>query len=227
MLQRKKLVLGTPEWKSTPWQVIPKNLKDVLVDVLVDIPGLLEDFDNMQSCTEAGRQEALRLEVVEKCWEHDGQLLHWFGRVVCQADHPGRRPVPTSREKDAITYVAVIHGMTLFWTACLVVYSILSLASGPEAGLPDRTDPRYYARKLAEAIPILLHPSAGLYGLQSASLPLEIALRYTTAITCSPSRETDLLMGALRTLKANLGTRMPRFVGTVTGCGAEAGMAGV
>ncbi len=204
-------MLSTPEWKSIPWQNIAKDLKDVLVDVLVDMPGLVEAFDDMRLCPEPSRQAALRLKLVQKCWEHDRQLLAWFGllsRGVNQGnDHgvTGKQPCLASRsEEDIVTHVAQVHGMCLFWTTSLVLYSILRAASGPQAALPHRTDPAHHARHLVEAISILPDPASGLYGPQSAALPLEVALQYIIAMSSS-SCERETLLRTLKTLKDDLG----------------------
>lgn len=85
--------------------------------------------------------------------------------------------------------------MALYWTTCLVLFTILQRASTaylpfespPHAiGAPfvqdressDRLNPLSHARHLVDAIAVLLEPSAGLYGQRSAALPLEIALEY-------------------------------------------------
>lgn len=207
-------MLSNPEWKSIPWQEIPKNLKDILVDVLVDIPGLVEDFDNMRLCTDASRQATLRLELIQKCWDCDRQLLAWLTllrHLVSPGDHPGPGPPPGPLSEDLVIHVAQVHGMSLFWTTSLVLYSILQMASGPQANLPERTNPTYYARKLVEAITTLLNPKAGLYGQQSAALPLEIALQYTGVIGSS-SGESEVLLEALKALKDDLGNGLTRMV---------------
>ena len=220
MLRRKQLVLSTPEWKSIPWQEIPKDLKDILVDILVDMPGLVEAFDNMRLCTERSRQAALRLELIQKCWEHDRQLLAWSG-LLCQVvnGNTGKKPCtkPRSEAEDLVTHVAQVHGMSLFWTTSLVLYSILWVASEPsEADLPERTNPMHHVRHLVEAITILLQPTAGLYGQQSAALPLEVALQYYTMATGSSSpRENKALLETLKALKEDLGNGLTRMINAV------------
>lgn len=207
ILHRKRLALSTAEWKSIPWQAIPKDMKDILVDALVDVPGLVEDFDNMQLCTEPNRQGALRAELVQKCWELDQQLRSWSSFLRQMVKH-GVNPCTT---EDIVTHIAQVHGMSLFWTTSLVLYTILRLAFGPgqqRDNLPERTDPMHHARKLAEAIGILLTPAAGLYGRQSAALPLGIALQYAPlAQSLSPSPEGGSLLEILNGLQGGMDNR--------------------
>ncbi|GAB1313194.1 hypothetical protein MFIFM68171_03404 [Madurella fahalii] len=204
VLRRERLVLGTPEWKTIPWQTIPKDFKDILVDILVDIPGLVEDFDNMQLCAEESKREGLRFELVHKCWELDRQLLTWLGLLSQIGANPNQHPCLEPSWKDVVENVAQVHGMSLFWTASLVLYSILRMASGPQVDFPEHTDPTHHARKLVAAITILLQPGARLYGQQSAVLPLEIALQYTTVMPSMSDSQT--LLDTIKTLKHRLHT---------------------
>ncbi|KAK3906041.1 Sterigmatocystin biosynthesis regulatory protein [Staphylotrichum tortipilum] len=212
VLARKQLVLSTPEWKSIPWQAIPKNLKDVLVDVLVDMPGLVQAFDEMQLCAESNKQASLRLSLVKKCWEYDRQLLTWSSLVFREVN-TGPQPCSEPLSVDLITRIAQVHGMSLFWTTSLILYSILWTTAGPEEDLPQRTNPIHHAHQLADAISILLQPTAGLYGQQSAALPLEVALQYTTAFSLRiPSAEHEPLLNILRMLKDELGSGLGRMI---------------
>jgi len=222
-LRRKQLALSTPEWKSIPWEVIPKNLKDVLVDVLVDMPGLVQAFDEMQLCSDSAQQTTLRSSVVQKCWEHDRQLLTW-SNLVFQGLKPGTQPCTDPLSVDLVTRIAQVHGMSLFWTTSLILYSILRMAAGPEEDLPGRTDPMHHAHQLVDAISILLQPTAGLYGQQSAALPLEVALQYTTAWSLkSPSAEQESVLETLRRLKDELGTGLGRTMNAAIGPEATRG----
>jgi len=204
MLQRKPLVLCTPEWKTVPWRDVPKDLKDVLVDILVDMPDLLQDLDRSGSCDDAAGQNANNFKLVQKCWDYDRQLQHWLSLVwqesqgPCNAPPlpPPNPPSPGQTPDDWERHLAVIHGMSLYWAICLVLYSALRTASGSQErqNLPERTDPERYVRKLVEAISILLRPTAGLYGYQSAAPLIELTLRYTTVVSMSPEHERLLDM---------------------------------
>jgi len=203
------LALSTPEWKSIPWQKIPKDLKDILVDVLVDMPRLVQDFDEMRLCTEAGRQVILRSALVKQCWKHDRSLSAWSDLVrqiaePQQTDPQGPSPnndrCARPNPKNTVTLIARVHGMCLFWTTSLVLHSILRAAYGLQADVPKHIDPLQHARNLAGAITSLLQPEAGLYGRQSAALPLEVALQYTAELRPS-SEEVEAILGMLRRLK--------------------------
>jgi hypothetical protein len=184
------------------------------VDVLVDMPGLVEQLDRMQLCTNPTNQAALRADLVQQCWEHDRQLLHWLSVVSRLGSPDYNAPAKSNlRGLRVVTQVAQVHGMSLFFTTGIVLYSILRMVSGSQADVPQRVDPMHYARKLVEAIPILLQPSAGLYGQQSATLPLEVALYYITAMGF-PSQESEAVLERLRSLKGELGNGLMGMVNT-------------
>lgn len=211
MLRRERLVLSTPEWKTIPWQAIPKDYKDILVDALVDVPGLVEDFDKMQLCNEEPRRSQLRFELVRKCWSLDRQLQTWVGLLIQLGarikDHTCLDPTG----KDLVTYVAQVHGMSMYWAASLVLYTILRLVVGPGVRLPEHADPVEHARNLVAAIAILLDPSSRLYGRQNAALPLEIAWQYVNALrpVCP---ESEALLGSIRALRRRLHNTGPTVV---------------
>lgn len=219
ILQRKRFVLGNPEWKSAPWQQIPKDLKDVLVDVLVDMPDLVVLYDAMVHFQDdPAHKERLRTELLARCWESDRQLEAWLATVLAIPKPEGREqthscPVeegekaqqqqePTQMQSQTeevapqqetgdgkespgqerlITYVAQVHGMILYWTTALVLYTILRKAlprHEQPPDLPSRTDPLPHAKQLVRSLTELLKPSAGLYGRQNVVLPLEITWRF-------------------------------------------------
>ncbi|KAK4166912.1 Sterigmatocystin biosynthesis regulatory protein [Cladorrhinum sp. PSN259] len=206
ILRRKRLVFSLPEWKSIPWQGVPRDMKDMLVDVLVDMPGLVEDFDKWEACTEPQTKETLRLALVERCWGLDRDLGAWFG-IICSIVGPN--DPPPEFVTDLIMLVGQIHGMMVFWTTSMVLFTILHIASGSEAHLlPDRMDPMFFAHKLANAaLPILIQPKAGLYGQQSAVLPLEILLQFKKPLdrVCPSQESKDMLLASLEKLKGQLG----------------------
>lgn len=199
ILQRKRLVLGAPEWKSIPWQKIPKDFKDILVDVLVDMPRLVEDYDSMKLCADVSKRAALEVELEQKCWEHHQQLLTWVGLLSRLID-ASKESSGEAREEDLVIHIAQVHGMALYWTTSLVLYTILRSVSKMHGDLPARTDPMHHARNLTTALGILLQPSAGLYGQQNAALLLEIALEYT-GTRSTASTESEALFETLKQLK--------------------------
>ena len=151
-------------------------MKDIIVDVLVDIPGLLEDLDSLRACKDEHRQLALRRNLIQQCWRYDRQLLSWHsglsrGMNFCCYQMPG-----LEAGQITIGERGRIEAMSIFWAICLVVYATLSEISPQKTSFSDRTNLQQYAAKLVEVIPRLVCPGAGLYSQDVAALPLALAL---------------------------------------------------
>ncbi|KAK3370527.1 hypothetical protein B0H63DRAFT_422358 [Podospora didyma] len=214
ILRRRRLVLSTPEWKAIPWQHIPKDMKDILVDVLIEMPGLVEDLDEMRSSSEDDleRREDLRLQLARKCWGYHRDLLSWLDLLNRIVQPPDGSPCPDAKPKspgpkDVVTHIAQVHGMSLFWLTSLVLYSVLRMVCGSEEILPERADPIYHARRLVEAINALMRPEAGLYGRQSATLQIEVATEYIIEMDPS-SEESEALLTTLKSLRSDRELRL-------------------
>lgn len=178
----------------------------------------MEDLDTLRLCAEPARYDKLQMGIVKECWELDARVLSWLNLLrSLPGTSPSRsksRSTATARsadpgprgsdrtEMDVTTQIARVHGMSLFWTVSLVLYTTLhSVSSGTEE-LPQRTDPIVYAQKLVQAIGILLGREAGLYGQQSAALLIEVALVYTERLEGEGVTE---LRGELERLRERLG----------------------
>ncbi|KAK0623982.1 hypothetical protein B0T14DRAFT_191973 [Immersiella caudata] len=202
ILQRKRLALSASEWKSVPWSRIPKNMKDILIDVLVEIPGLVEDLDAVRLAKNSDARQALRADLEERCWQHHRDLRCWLG-LLSRFVNPCPNPCPSPKPPDpvdVVTRVARVHGMSFFWVTSLVLYSILREVRESQHAAAEETNPLYHVQRIVEAISILMRPEAGLYGRHSVVLQIEIAIRYSLEI--SPrSGESEALVARLRSLK--------------------------
>ncbi|KAK3373063.1 hypothetical protein B0T24DRAFT_529285 [Lasiosphaeria ovina] len=191
---RKKSPLSTDEWKTKPWSETPRNLKDILVDVLIHMPGLLEEFDRMRLGQDENKKTRRRQRLLTRCNIYQRDLQEWKS-IVCAA---GEMDVSCLGRAEATQEnVAIVQGLALYWTTCILLYTTQRLASGPEALLPAHTDPGIYIRKILDTVPLLLSPKAGLYGQHAAILPLAVAVQYTLALESSIGDLQERLMAVL------------------------------
>ncbi|RFU75914.1 zn2-c6 fungal-type dna-binding domain [Trichoderma arundinaceum] len=126
--RRVKSPLHTPEWRSVPWRVIPKSIKDKLMDIMEDIPFMLVSYDNLRACRDPDRADELRQIVMVNCkhisscldvWEKEaGSDLYQFDYTL--AGSP--LPVPKDDTEFGIVYISAVY-----WGARLILYSTLGL----------------------------------------------------------------------------------------------------
>ncbi|KAF4953587.1 hypothetical protein FGADI_5923 [Fusarium gaditjirri] len=97
MANRKRTFLEQDEWKHIPWALQPmsKTIGNFLQDILCDIPGMMEDVDNLfdaQSCpvsanfmTEKLQATFERLDSLRISWNFMHPHSCWRQKMVCES----------------------------------------------------------------------------------------------------------------------------------------------
>ncbi|KAK2787586.1 hypothetical protein FQN53_005036 [Emmonsiellopsis sp. PD_33] len=211
---RKRTVLSNLEWKTVPWREIPKTPKDRLIDIFVEIPTLLENLDIMRGCQETNPREALQHELLQTCWELERELINW--RIHLGIKDPTYALGTTDPSSPySLEHLAACHIMCLYWAASIILYSTLRIVSNnPPTPLPPHTEPRIYCRRIAEAVPLLLHPLAGGYGVHLTSFPVSAAMMYLNAVDGEMvSEEKRMIFDAFK--GSGHGRTVERFNGSI------------
>ncbi|OHW99125.1 C6 zinc finger domain-containing protein [Colletotrichum incanum] len=210
--RRRRCPLSHPVWKTVPWQNIPKTPKDVLVDIFVDVPGLLEDLDHLRSCKDSFEKELRRMELIKECWRIDEELNWWLDNLSPKREL--EELMARGLDNPSACDVVVASIMSLCWTISLLSYSTLRLAIGEKTGLelPKRTDPSIYCTKIANIVDIFFHPSAGTFGIQSAPLPIGMALVYLNSFEEGFNSETKWKLVGFFGRTANNGIGIGKFL---------------
>lgn len=201
-----------------------KTPKDLLLDIFVDMPALLEDLDAMLDFPSAEGQHELRHHLVQRCLAHEEALISWRAGVGI-ADPTYR--IHISSPSPTIQLLAASHILCVYWSICIIVYSTLRIASPQHSskGLP-LVDPRRYCRRIAEAVAILLHPASGVYGVHLANFPTALALMYLNAVDgVNISVEKRMFLDVLNG-PGGYGTTVNRFVRSTTQQEKQSGMGG-
>ena len=178
---------------TIPWQNIPKTPKDTLIDIMSGIPGLLESVDyleeemvNKKDRFTAEDCAAFRRRIVYTLWTFDQQLREWYDQNMPKNllhvlekssdddddvdDLVGNDHCAMSTEDLSVMYL-----MTVYCTACLLVYSTMSTFDIPN--LPARANASIYINRIASYLRVFFHPSTGQYGLEMTSFPLGLCLQ--------------------------------------------------
>ncbi len=208
---RKRTILSEPRWKTIPWRDIPKTPKDLLIDILVEMPTLLEDLDLMKECKDQESWKVSQYKLSQRCWDFERKLLKW--QVDVGVTDP-TYSLDVDHTPFSLDLVAASHIMCLYWSICIIVYGTLHIISDSHVNLSGHTDPRWYCRRIAEAVSVLLHPLSGVYGVHLTSFPVAQVLRYLNAAD-GPivSKEKNMILDVFR--RSGHGKTVDIFVASI------------
>ena len=194
-----------------PWRLIPKTPKDLLIDIFVEFPALLEDVDCMLTCNDPPEASRIRDDITRRCWQLETELLRWREEVeISDLEHPSVAGAPASPPLDLI---ATTHILCVYWSMFIIIYSTLRVAFRDATALPTRADPAIYCRNIADGVSILLHPDAGVYGIHLANFPTAIALLCLNASARDGDAEPEEKRMILEAFKRSVnGVMAGRFI---------------
>jgi hypothetical protein len=211
--RRQATFISSEEWCSIPWQLHAKPPWQKAMDIMAQVPELLENFDKLSWTTSYDNWQERKMQLLNHCGILDGALQAWyqdlpssFGletaddlwytKTSCRADSPF--PIDL-HFKDQIHAQALI----LYWATCVFVYNTRqkvrqspdsTTASQVKPALPARddtlstqTDPYQYAACIAQSIPYFLDPSVGLLARKIFAFPLGTAYAYFMSLPNGPS----------------------------------------
>jgi hypothetical protein len=149
------------------------------MDIFVEVPTLLEDFDNGKSRPGAEIQRSQLEDVGDKCWHLHRLLNIWRSDI--------QLPDQFDYSLDcSVEHLMAVYSACIFWAISILVYSTLhilhiqhpSLFTRP---LPTQLEPRKYCLKIAQALPLFLSHEAGEFGKHMIIYPTAVALRWLYA----------------------------------------------
>lgn len=125
-----------------PWQKEEKSVKDKLIDMLMDIPGLLEELDNVKAMEDAEKKELARQNALIACKICHQQLTTWedeAGADLLVYDYVASGfPLPVPKT-DIDT--ALLQMTSLYWVVGILLYSTIGLLKRerPQTPTPTQT----------------------------------------------------------------------------------------
>lgn len=129
MSRRKRVPFAQSAWKTGPFQYVPKTPFDRLIDILLDVPGILEDLDMLRVSAISLEGEKLGQRLLMKCQELEKALEEWEQEMKDSLRTFDYTVVglalPTPQKDEDF---ALLHLTNLFWIACATVYSSRDLA---------------------------------------------------------------------------------------------------
>ncbi|CCT74270.1 uncharacterized protein FFUJ_10316 [Fusarium fujikuroi IMI 58289] len=206
-------------WKQSQlWRSVTNSPLNQLIDILVEVPALLEDLDIFR--------ETLNIElynsILTRCHSCEVEILALglgFGESLTTYDYTyTREPLPIPKNDDDL---AVVYLSCYYWMTCMFIYSTLGFcelesmdiyARSPILSYPSQRIAMSYAYKIAHAIHLLFDPPAGTYSSVAAFFLLGTALRYLIMIETHGGNE---IMSKERMLLVSIFTRP--FLGSFVG----------
>lgn len=132
--------LSGAEWMTKPWNNRYKDTIDTAMDVLVQIPGILEEWDNISAQTESS-ETSKRLDLfVTHCLNLNHELQMWYDYfiVVCAERDPScaeslRKGLDNPAHQVHLPEILAqaglhrLYAMTIYWTSCTILRATMDL----------------------------------------------------------------------------------------------------
>ncbi|PIG88387.1 hypothetical protein AARAC_004642 [Aspergillus arachidicola] len=190
---RKPTYLATPEWTSLPWKGWKKTPKQHLLDLMLEIPALLQMIDSVHSASDLSQ----KLKMLSRVWDVYSSLYRrlqtWY--EAYQSDFPSKlhweQPsrfhtvyaIPPERVPSTCIYFSDFesgHIHLLYWTSHVLLFS--NLAEGSQSPSPpfpcDVQDMHDMAVNIARSVEYFLQPKTVALGACVISFPTTVAFGY-------------------------------------------------
>lgn len=136
LLNRKPTFCGDPEWVTTPWERHPKAPLDRLLDILSQIPSLLQRLDHILGLEPTMARRLLVQDLLENCLSVQAALEHWHASLhhsnyrsqaaywISLDQSEAQLPFTDVLSfRDALTSVTFLY----YWTAQVLFYPCIEL----------------------------------------------------------------------------------------------------
>lgn len=148
---------------TEPWAVHKKTPRDLLLDIFLIVPGIMQDIDRSQILT-AYQQKIFMYHIIERTLEIQHLLLDWEAKYAATPRFcTSEEEIPESIKANDI---AVAHLMSIFWAIALMAVSVtdamLEALEEPQTARHQLFDRESLCRNLVNVMPVCLHPQAGI-----------------------------------------------------------------
>ena len=213
IMARKRSIFGSPEWKTIPWSLHPKSPKDQLLDVMVELPGLLEDVHDPDRMPNVPEQRTFYLQRLEdRCWLYDSQLQTWSstsGLATMAFTDANINIEHDEHSRPSIEDFAIAHlGLLYLTTCCMLYYTMGHINEKRQLELPHRVDPMQYCRKIVMLIPYFQVPGMGACFMNMVCFPAAVATRF---LLSAENSDEELRM-LQRSFRGRHGLKLRRFL---------------
>lgn len=131
--------LADSQWRDLPWKPSQKGLRDMLIDILLEMPEIYHRNDELARETDGSKVMSRIINITELCWQLDSQIREWYDQYKTFVAGPMYWPTLSTcdspiddAESGKVFPVAfefpsydVAQSMVLYWLALLLVHPIL------------------------------------------------------------------------------------------------------
>ncbi|KAH8879484.1 hypothetical protein GQ53DRAFT_738616 [Thozetella sp. PMI_491] len=192
IVQRTRSALNSDLWKTIPWSIIPKSPLDKLVDLVAEIPDLLQELDS-QNHMASGNTPLPHL--VARCSYFAARLRSWHAKML--PDLLANPVLCVNNSASSTVDLGKAHVLALYWSFWVLLFPALSSVL-PAAELSLGYGLHSARQNALKYAALLFTAGAGWFGTNIAVLPLRLA--FISFDTEHPSpREKTLLKSIFKT----------------------------
>ncbi|KAI9819123.1 MAG: hypothetical protein M1827_007279 [Pycnora praestabilis] len=132
--------LEKQEWMTIPWEGTSKPAEQGLLDLMCQLPGILEKAGNIGSLPNSPETIADSLRLVSRCWELNTSIEHWQKDMKVLYPTPHYWPEFSTMHNPAndseygkvfpiafhFTTLRLAHSYLLYWTSLQLLWSTIS-----------------------------------------------------------------------------------------------------
>ncbi|CAH0053524.1 unnamed protein product [Clonostachys solani] len=194
LMARKRCFLSDPVWKTVPWTEHKKTPRDHLLDILVDLPAILEAIDVAQGWKDADKKQLCFTFIVKGLQRLLDRMLEWHDRHFSSLDEFPRYLDKQLPEVIEVGQLAAAHVMSLYWSMCVRAVTILHRLQPP--GSPRHpVDIDACCHDIVCTLRIFTHPSAGMFRQHITPFPMSTALLHLMMVEpATLRREREVLL---------------------------------
>lgn len=203
---RTRSFIHSTEWLTIPWLIIPKNARDRLVDITIEVAGLVEDIDmisaaknsNSNNNNNNSQYHKMRHDTIQTCFQLDARLQDWFLSDAPWVEFfdPSTGGGGLRESWDPDDY-ARADMMQIYWSTCLLLYELMHLITPTTTTTTTKTtdvndiddnnelttppllarcDPTWYLRQIGLTLPMIWSRGAGILTATRGTFPMGMAL---------------------------------------------------
>lgn len=187
--RRERTPLADPQWQQIPWTYHPKDLRQKLLDVMIQLPAILAEFDAIKAvkCTSIDTAKRRR-HFFERCGRLHDEAESWLHILeTAIGTHLYITVKDMIRPEFPLRYFSLAYTISIYWVFCLILHDTVRLALQEFpvshcAITPQDVDawcnPDPFALRIVNSASYFFQPNAGTFPSAMFSFPMGMTMNY-------------------------------------------------